>query len=410
MTRTIWPVLLCATALILPTMAGAQVITPGDVLTVKNRKVNDSSPLGIRAGSFIISPGLEARTVYDDNVFRSQTNKKSDIIAEIKPVIAAQSDWNLHSVFFGAEGNFGTYKDSTRSDYTDYGLLASGRYDIAYETYFTAAVAQARRHQHGGAVLAPSDEGTLNYLIKSVQAGFTRALGIIKLDILARHETVDISNTATAGAMLGRTGDSIKTMLRYDTMPDNGPFVSMANNKMEYTLVSGARNHSDGVDLRGGYRFANAATIKAQIFGGYLHQSYDTGSSDTSKPYFGFNLNCNLTPLTTLTLGFDKAFEGTTVAGNAGAVRTTRRATLRHGFTTRLGGDITVGYDNADYVGSNTALDRKADIYYGSVGADYQVSDNLGLRLAADRRDRRSTLATDQFVDNRVTVSLVYMK
>jgi Uncharacterized protein conserved in bacteria len=108
----------------------AQSLVPDDVLLFRKRAVSDYLPVGIRAGGFLLSPGIGISSTYDDNIFRTPAGRQSDFITNVKPAFAAQSNWNRHSLFFGAECDFGFYGDHSDENYEDYGVILSGQYDF----------------------------------------------------------------------------------------------------------------------------------------------------------------------------------------------------------------------------------------------------------------------------------------
>lgn len=398
--------------IIAPGNLWAQVSTPDDVMTVRQREVIDEAPQSIKAGGFIISPGLEIKTVYDDNLFNTKDNRKSDLITDIKPAIAAQSNWDMHSIFLGAEGDFGIYKNNTDENFFDYGILFSGDYDIAPETSITAGISQARRHETGGSALESSDNRP-DYKITTKMLGFKRELSYIKLYVDAKIEDVYLSDETdpllSGRGTLDRTTKSVKTKVAYEYMPENQWFLSVEYATTDYAQITGDKDTSDGIDTRFGLDFDNAATLSGSVYTGAIYRKYDTNDDNTFDPYFGGLLKWDITRQTQLSFALDKNFEDVTVAGAAGAVRTTRKMTFRNEFTPRFFTQIKAGLDDYDYVGSNSALNRKTKLYYGGIEGNYKINDHLGFRAGYDYAERTSTRADDEYTDNRVTFSLVYM-
>ncbi len=394
--------------------AAAQVLNPDDVLTVRPRSVNKNAASGVRLGSFLFSPGIEAKTLYDDNIFRTENNKQSDLITSVKPAFALQSDWLRHGIFFGAEGDFGFYAKESRQNYEDYGVLASGQYDIAYNTYFTGAVSQARRHQDRGSVFDTDGDSLISYIVTSELIGFTRAVSFIKLKMQAKNEDVKISQDDRDAAFStddyrDRNNKQFQATLSYEFMPGNEVFLTETYDTTDYTLFSGGDRNSDGTDTRVGLNFDDGGVWSGSLYGGYIQRNYDTGDDDTKKPYFGGRLRWKASALTTVTFTLDKAFRDTTVTNAAGVVNTTRRVEVAQQFTPYLTGTATAGYDDNDYVGGDGPVNRNTHLYYAGAGVKYDLSDGIGLRFGYDYRERTSNHAFDEYQDNRVMVSLTYM-
>lgn len=395
--------------------ATAQVLNPDDALTVRPRSVNKSAPTGVRLGSFLFSPGIELKTLYDDNIFRTENNKQSDLISSVKPAFALQSDWSRHSLFFGAEGDFGFYAKVSRQNYEDYGVLASGQYDIAYNTYFTGAVSQARRHQDRGSVFDTDGDSLISYIVTSELIGFTRAVSYIKLKMQAKNEDVKIAQDDRDAAFStddyrDRNNKQFQATLSYEFMPGNEVFLTETYDTTDYTLFSGGDRNSDGTDTRIGMNFDDGGLWSGSVYGGYIQRQYETGDDDTSKPYFGGRLKWKMTSLTTITFTLDKSFRDTTVTNAAGVVNTTRRVEMQQQFTPFLTGNASMGYDDNDYVGGDGPINRNTHLYYAGAGMNYDLADGVGLRLGYDYRQRTSNRVGDEYQDNRVMFSIVYMQ
>lgn len=414
--------LLAGTAALGPSLlsvaAVAQTLLPDNVLTVQQRSTLDTSPTGVRLGSFIVDPGIEVDSTFDDNIFRTPSGKKADLITDVKPAIAIQSDWEKHAIFFGAEGDSGLFATHSGQNYFDYGVLLSGRYDLAYQTYFTGAVSRAKRHIALGSVDDPNSGQPATYVFTTEQLGFTRALGLVHLDLQAKNEDVSLSSIGGAGDIgvegendfHDRNDKSLLTTLSYETMPGNSLFVSSAVDRNDYTTLAGGGSHaSHGTNSRAGIQITTKRNFSASVYEGYLQRNYD-GGSPTDDPYTGVNIYWDATPRTTFTLTLDEAFNQATVTDAAGVIQHRHRVTARHSLTERLSADASLGYNNNDYVGGTSSVRRATKIYYGGVGTDYRVTDDIGVRGAYDYQKRLSPLASDQYNDNRVTVSLVWME
>ncbi len=57
----------------------------------------DYKPLGIRAGAFMLHPGITLAGEYTDNTFFASDNEQSDTIYHIRPYVTAQF-WSRHSL------------------------------------------------------------------------------------------------------------------------------------------------------------------------------------------------------------------------------------------------------------------------------------------------------------------------
>ncbi len=402
-----------AGALVAASSIAAQSIFPDDVLTFRKRSISDLLPVGIRAGGFLISPGIEVSGVYDDNIYRTKNNEESDFITNVKPAIGIQSNWNRHALFFGAEGDFGFYRDNTENNFEDYGLIASGQYDFTEGTTLIVALSQARRHESRGLTADSNGAAPIEYTATRQQFQFTRDLSMLQLDIHGQNEDVEISDTTALGVPTSRFTDRdsqrLGSTLTYEYMPGNALFAGGTYHTTDYHLPTGVAREAHGADLRGGIEFDTARGVRGSLYSTYVYRTYDGGPDDTKRPYIGASLFWDVTPLTTLSALLDNSFADTTVSGAAGVVRTTRRLMLKQKLTTRVTADVSGGLNHYEYVGGDGALNRTTKLSYGGMGGEFKATDNFGLRAAYDMQQRTSPLASDEYRDQRVSLSVIYM-
>lgn len=103
---------------------------PDPNVTVQARPRPDYSPLGIRAGAFLVFPSLTLSEQFDDNVFATDNGKKSDFATIIAPRITAQSDWTRNALGFGAGVTGAVNYDYSQNNYLDAFATTTGRLDV----------------------------------------------------------------------------------------------------------------------------------------------------------------------------------------------------------------------------------------------------------------------------------------
>ena len=278
-------------------------------------------------------------------------------------------------------------------------------------------MSQARRHVALGSVDDPNSGQPATYVYTTEQLGFTRALGLVHLDLQGKNENVSLSSIGDAGN-LGAQGNndyndrkdkSLQATLAYEYVPGNSLFASSAFDKNDYTSLTNLSHSSRGTNSRAGLQIATKNGLSASVYEGYLQRTYDD-SGATNEPYTGFNAYWDVTPLTTFTLTLDRTFNQATVTNAAGVIQHRHRLTARHSFTRSVSGDANFGFNNNDYVGGGSGAQRAIKVYYGGLGGDYQISDYFGIRGAYDYQKRLSPLQDDKYTDNRITLSLVWMR
>jgi hypothetical protein len=112
-----------ATCVVLSTLGGAVAASGAaaqgrgvDVPSMPSRAYN----VGVPAGQFTILPELRVSGTYDDNVFRTQSNKKDDVYGTVTPRVAIRSNWARHAVGAGASASVRRYSRHTSEDHETY--------------------------------------------------------------------------------------------------------------------------------------------------------------------------------------------------------------------------------------------------------------------------------------------------
>ncbi len=391
----------------------SQSLVPDDVLRFRARAINDYIPQGIRLGGLLVSPGIEISETYDDNIFRTPSAEKSDFITSVKPALGIQTNWDRHAIFFGTEGEFGFYKNYSSENFEDYGVMLSGQYDLTDDTYFIVALSQAKRHIGRGSLLDPNASSPTEYEVTREQFQFVRALGMLQLELNGQNEDVRLADVTASGAPLSslaeRDNQEIGGQLKFEYMLGNALFARYAYATTDYTLAGGTSRNAQGHDIKSGIELDLSRGIKASLFGTYINRHYETDSPDTSRIYPGAMLSYDITKLTTLSALLETDFNETTVSGVAGVLRTQRRLGLAHQLTGLLRTEIYGGLNGYDYVGGTGSINRETDLHFYGVNALYRATEHAGIKASYDWQKRTSFLSSDEYTDNRVTLSLVYM-
>ena len=107
----------------------------------------DYKPLGIRAGGFMLHPGVQLAAQYTDNAFYNEQASESDTIFHLRPYLNAQSTWSKHSLYVRLAADIARYRDYTFRDYEDYFLQVGGKMDVRNRSYFTYSADYMNLHE-----------------------------------------------------------------------------------------------------------------------------------------------------------------------------------------------------------------------------------------------------------------------
>ena len=175
----------CATALLAISYAPssmAQLYLPkDDVVSVKERPNTSLDALGIKAPlQMLVSPSIEAKQKFDDNIYRTNSNKESDMVTSVMPALDVKSDWKNHKLNLHASSDIGRYNDNESEDYVDYNLGANGRLDIMRNTYLTAEARFQHLHEDRSSPDNVGGNSPTEYDVITSRVGFTRDLARLK--------------------------------------------------------------------------------------------------------------------------------------------------------------------------------------------------------------------------------------
>lgn len=387
----------------------AQPTSPDNILSLPPSKISDQSTIGIPLGGFMISPGVKVETNIHDNIFLSKNDTSSDMVTVFEPGLAVQTNWNRHSLYFGTKAEKASYKRYSHKDYTDYGFLLSGQYDIAYETYVVGGLERNRKHYGRGAEEDQEGGDTVDYNATKGSLSFTRALSYIQLKLFGSTEKSELESDRFllgSGDYFEKNSNTYQSNIAFEYLPENELFLEVTYNTTDYSLINGTEDRATRVNTRLGLKFHTASLYRGSLFGGYLHRKHE-GEFDVKDPYVGGSFVWEITPLTALSLQSARYFSEPSVSGTGGSMTTSHQAELRSSLTTRLSGATSVRYDDNDYSLSGTS--RKNKLLEAGVEADYKLSDNLSAGAEYNYRRRISTISSEDYTDNHVLFSLTYM-
>src|SRR5262249_9692939 len=116
----------------LPTSQGPPPRQEPDNRTPTQIAAENYSAPGVRVGSFLLFPELEADEAFNDNVFATSnaTGKTGSFVQGFKPSLKLNSDWSTHMLNFYANGAFAIYSAASNLNYQDFSVGGDGRYDI----------------------------------------------------------------------------------------------------------------------------------------------------------------------------------------------------------------------------------------------------------------------------------------
>jgi hypothetical protein len=374
--------------------------------SVLSRARPDYSPLGIRAGSFIIDPSVGVSGTYDSNIFATRTRTTSDGYVTEAPAVTVASDWSRHSVQFTAAGQFKQYFSNSTEDVNNGVADARGRLDISNGQYVVGDAGYSLQHEDRSAPNAPTNAKTpVEYHVTGAYLAYVRELTRIGLRVDGTATSYSYNNASTgAGAtIIEHDRDRIEYVLAprvsYEFIPGYQAFVRAVGNIRQYNSVdqgalgafgTSARRNSHGYEGDVGTAIDITRLITAEIYVGWLHQEYESPLfSNVNGLAFGGNLLWNVTQLDSIRGSFSRTVAETILFPASSSKEIILSLSVEHELLRNL---ILVGSGELvrdEYVG----LARTDNTYGGGVGARYLMNRNVRLTADLNYSSRSSSVA-----------------
>jgi hypothetical protein len=387
--------------------------------TVTNRARPDYDPLGVRAGGFVVLPSLRLDGAYNDNIFSTNTNEQSDLIATASPTLVLQSDWGNHMLRLQGGADIGRYLDNDAEDFEDYDFNARGRVDVTRRTKIRGGVGYRQEHVRRSSpddvagveptiydVLSANIEGSQTFNRLTVSAG--GAINRFDYDDVAAAGGITINND-------DRDRDNIEGNVKvaYEVTPRYQAFVRGAYNVRNYESAvddNGVNRDSDGYEVVVGVSLDFGGITFGDFYAGYRAQDYDDPRLNTaSGPVVGADVTWNVTPLTTVVGSVSRVIresttrDATTGAFASGRFFTTVGVTVDHELKRNVLLAANASASQDDFEGIN----RTDEIYRAGVGAKYLLNRYASVGGEYRFRMRNSDVGGGDFTENQVLLRVL---
>ena len=399
---------------------GPEIFTPDQFAdeiprgeTVRSRQRPEVDAAGIRAVGFLFYPSLRQGFEYNDNIFATQNDTKSDFIYSIGPKIAARSDWNRHRLNIDAGGNFGFYIDNSKQNYEDFYARLAGLVEITHRNAIRGKLSAARLHQERN---DPEDVGgieptrytqydaALQYVhrfnrLSVVGGGTIRRLDFDDVDAVGGGTI----NNDDRDRMVYRPG----VRIAYEFMQNVTAFVRGEGVITQYDIGCCDDNvferDAQGFDVAAGASIDITGLLFGDVFAGYRERYFDDPRFKTlTGTVFGAALTWVPTRLTTVTLKVDNEVKQSVTINASSYTSSGVSVRVDHELLRNLILSANGSYRLDDYEG----IARKEDNIGAGVSVDYLMNRNIkvGGRYAFNYRD--SNLATGDYTQNSVLLVL----
>ena len=399
-------------------MTGYYPLYPGALLPIiPNDGIRLQEPLKLH-------PMMGVAQMWTDNVFRSNTNKKSDFFTTLAPGIQAQLPFaGRHAFLVDYRSNLQTYANTPSNDVQD--QTASGRFNLDFPGGLKVDLAGEHKlgHDPRGTALDTRAFNINKWQANSLigRAEYTGAQSSIRMDLRSTRMTY-LAESGQQGPIQNRLinyagltfsrGVSPKTALLANVGVHQNIYDENKNlDNTIYQMSGGARWHVS--ELTSGEILIGVQQLQftnAQVNQPPPVLSRFTRTEDSFTNFFVMgNVFWTPTSLSTINLQSYRTVRQTAVTTSLYFVATGANLGASHRLTDSTTLTLNVGIEHDDFTSASedaSLSSNRTDLLKNvSVGAQYQAVKWLGLGIQYIFEDRGSTQEAFQYQANTFMVS-----
>lgn len=259
-------------------------VAPED-LPIRQRLRPEYQPRGIRSGSWIFNPTLTAGTLYDSNVFSSNSNKQSDIAGLVGAALRAYNSSEKTALDFHLDTQSLAYLNHSGLNETDATFKGNGRFELRHDIELLTAIKAAYLHEGVGTLSSPA--GAVQptpYSLFSGDVTLRRQSGRFITSIGVRADSYDYGSTrAQDGSIINqdaRDGQIYTAHGRVDYAfsEKTALFTSIEGNRRDLRGALGAPLDSSGYRALTGFDIEFTHLIKGEIAAGWMAQHFTSSA------------------------------------------------------------------------------------------------------------------------------------
>ena len=372
------------------------------------------TPVGRRAGSWVVFPTVEAGVSGTTNVYRTSP-ARPDLIFDVRPTLLAVTDWQRHALQLKATGLGSAYATYPSENDRSYAFELRGRLDINTRATLEVLAAHSLDQELRSSTFAPTDvRSRTPYATDKLAVAYNQRFNRLSLQLRGAVTEIDYQPAATnAGAILSNderdlTQRDVAIRAAWSFSPALAAFAEAAGNTQTYRAVpaDGISRNSTGDRLRVGLSFGTTSQVwRGEIATGYGHQrSRDGRLPDVEGILLDANLAWRPTQLTSVLFNARTDFLTSTTPGQGGATQRIAGLELRHAFLRQLNGVAGVSYQTVDYQG----LPLREHTTTAELGAEYFVSQSTALLARYSHAILTSTAASAGTTTDTIRIGVRY--
>lgn len=376
----------------------------GDQGTNDKERVDESfQPKGLELGKFLFFPLLEMDTIFNNNIYSTRDDAKSDLITKVAPELRLRSRFSEHALNITARAEEFLYRTHAKENHLDANLTVDGRYDLSREWEATGLLNYNHSYEDrgspdavGGRRPTRTDQYGSRFGSKQRDGRMTYA-GVLSVD---RRVYGDVA-TSTGSIVNNSDRDRIETegeaSVSYEIFPGYSAVAEVSSNRRQYDDKrddTGFQRSSWGYAARTGVGLDISQLVRGDFTVGYMMQDYeDRRFSDPHGLSLRATLNWTPSKMTVVVPSLERSVQETTATGVSALVRTSAGLVVRHELQRNIVLTATTKVSNDYYKGtgqSNWTYEARLRGIW-ALAPEYYVGAEVGSRI------RSSTAQASEF-------------
>ena len=381
----------------------------------------DYKPLGVRAGGFMLHPGVQLAAQYTDNAFYNDQLSESDVIYHLRPYITAQSTWSRHSLNVRLAADIARYQDFGFRDYEDYFFQVSGKVDVKRRSSFSYSADYMNLHE--GLNSRDSEQGfePTRYDLYGLSAGYDHTFNRLSLGAHYSWRRLDFENAISIvdGVIdnqdRDRESNDLALSADYQFSTNMSVFARYSTYTVEYDEPfdrNGYQRDGAGFQVSAGIARQITGKLDASLFASYNDRSYDDPLLPATSGWAGgASLQWRATDLTTVTGSISSSIEETTLSTSSGYLRTLYMVRVDHELLRFLQINGFASYSDNEYqLLEDAPADARSNdqVYRMGVGLNWFINRHLFLGASYDHEKLKTNVPQNGYRVNRVWLNLGY--
>lgn len=384
-------------------------IQPED-MPVRTRQQPGYEPVGIRAGSWMLSPKLMSGAFYDSNVFSSNTSKRADIAAVIEPSLRAHTLWERHGIDLSLNAQSTIYNENSSLNQTNARLKGNGWFDIAHDLAILANFQIAHLNEGVGTLSSPANAiSPTPYDLFSGDLTVRKEFNRLTTSIGMRVDSYDYGQTrAQDGSIInqdGRDGQiySLHSRMDYAFSPVLGWFAGVEGNQRNIRGTPAQPLDSQGYRALTGFTVGFTNLLSGEFGAGYAQQRFDAASIGTIEgPSYRAMLTWRPTRLLDVHFKAEQIVTETSDTSSTGVLANAFQLGVDYELQRNVIISLAGGYENDRFFGQS----RKDKVMTSDARIKYLMNRYGSISVFHRYTDRNSDIPAFSFDKHQVGINV----